>query len=197
MEDNLKDIWKNISPPISVSIESKTIIQNLTQKVKKMDRSLFRRDFLEVLAAIFVIIFFIGASLSYGNFIKKVGCWGIALGASWVIYKIVDVRKYKKGLKQHEGDLIQHLHIYKVYMEKQMQLLDNILYWYILPLGLPAILLHFGDDFSSISKWLRFLILNVGVGILIHYLNKNAAKGFKPIIDDITKQLDILKNQDL
>ena len=212
IEQELKVIWSTSAQVEQIKFDTSRLLLNLKNKMSKMDRSLKFRDTLEIVIALFIIPLFGMMAYFIPFLLSKLGCLLIMAWAVYVIYKLRKTKKHKRPVDLSES-LREQLEKYKIYIQKQAELIDSALYWYLLPpfvgitimvvgVDVSALPLDFPDDPAKIftlekfilamkAGYLLFVILLYG---MILWVNKRGVKKvFIPIIKDIEKaqkQLD-------
>jgi len=184
LDQELKNIWKNANQQELVKFETSKLLMEMNQKLEKFDSRIKTRDYLEIIAAIVVIAVMIYYAIIIPYLFTKIASLLIIPWALFVIYKLRSVKKHKPA--NFDLSFRNYLVQQRSYLKKQMTLLDNILYWYILPPFVIAILFFIGLPLTTMM-WITKMgfVLLFSIGVL--YLNKRAVKKqFKPLI----KQLD-------
>lgn len=192
LEDELKKFWKNISEADVQKLDKSMLIVRLDEKLKNMESAIKRRDFLEIAVAVVLIPVFMLFIFFIPSIVSKIGAGFAILYFLLVIYKLRSVKKWKKPVDVTlplREQLIQS----KSYYEAEMNLLDTVLYWYLIPPFIALGLFWAG----MVTSWLKFGILMLFAALLfgvIYKLNKDAVnKEFKPLlkrIDDALKRLE-------
>lgn len=163
----------------------------MNQKVKKFDSSLKTRDTLEIIAVVIVIPVMVYSSIVIPYLLTKIASLLIIPWAFFVIYKLRSIKKSKP--MNLDLSFRKYLVEQRSYLKRQMNLLDNVLYWYILPPFVLSILFWLGfplEPIVFISKVGFFLLVSIGV----LYLNKRAVKKqFKPLIKHLDETISNLE----
>jgi uncharacterized membrane protein (DUF485 family) len=169
---------------------SKLLIE-MNQKLNKFDKLIKTRDNLEIIAAIIVILVMVYYAISIPYVLTKIASILIIPWAFFVIYKLRSIKKHQPT--NLDVYFLEYLVKQRSYLKRQMSLLDNILYWYILPPFVISIVFFMGFPMKPMT-----LISNIGFTLLVSigvwFLNKRAVKKqFKPLIknlDDIISNLE-------
>ena len=189
MSDNeMKDIWMNADGGNRLNIDLSQLQVNLKDKMKRMDRGLFFRDAREIVAAVVVIVVYGYRSYMENMPVSKLANILIVIWGIYVIYRLLDVRKYKK-VGDSSSSLRVQLEQQKIYLQQQAHLLDSVFVWYIAP---PAVLIMLsinGRSYSEGFEWRGFLLSLIVVSLVslgIYVLNKRAARtAYQPLIENI------------
>lgn len=202
LEQELKNIWRNSSRAEKIKFDLSRLLIDLKGKMSHIERSIRKRDIVESLAAIFVILIFGYFAYVIPFVVTKVGSIFIMIWGGYLIYKLRHVKKHKLPIDQALS-FREQLENQKAYMLQQARLLDTVLYWYLLPpfIGNIIFILGLGDPveygWSHIfAKILPIPLINK-IGYLIFcavlyagilWINKHTVnKTFKPIIKEIER----------
>jgi hypothetical protein len=184
LDQELKNIWQNSPQKEIIKFEKSKLLIDLNNDLNKFEKSIKYRNIREVLAAIFVIVVFAYYAYLYTQPLAKIGATMICLAGAFIIFKLMQTQKYKSPVNlslSMKDQLIET----EVYVTKEMKLLDNILYWYLLPLSFGLLIFTMGLN-MSLQRLLiivpGFILLNVG----IYIANKlTVKKKFLPLISNI------------
>lgn len=192
LDQELKNIWQNSDDGDNINLDISQLVKHLRGKMKKIDRTLFFRDAREIVAAVLVICFFVYEAFTEDQPIIQVVNVLIIIWGFYVIYRLLDVRKYKKMTNLNQS-LKAQLMQQKMYLQQQAYLLNSALYWYIAPPAALAMASILGRSYINGLDWGGIalsitIILAVSWGIYL--LNKKAAKTtYTPLITNIDNVL--------
>ncbi len=192
----MKNIFNTIKEQFQLHIEYDTLDGNLEEHIKKVNQQIKRRDLLEYLAIIFVFTtfsyqLFCGVNSTYqyvGLILILTSCFVVA----YVLFK----NKSRNQDELYTLPFKSYLEKQKSFLENQIKLLDNVLYWY---LGLPTIgLFLIQIDGSSLGQnkiiYLTFVFIFF-LGIV--WINKRAARSLEPYLNKINTSLDELEEDEI
>jgi len=203
LEQELKNIWRNSSRAEKIKFDLSRLLIDLKGKMNRIEKSIRRRDKVEITVAILMIPIFGYFVYEIPFPLTKIGSILTIIWFVYLIFKLRDVKKHKPPV-----DLTlsfrKQLENQKAYMLQQARLLDTVLYWYLLPpLVANAILvLGLGDPAeyawtnSLANKILPIPLMSkivylVFVAVLyagILWINKRTVnKTFKPVIKEIER----------
>lgn len=195
-DEEMKDIWMNSHDGQRIKFNIPNLIANLKIKIKKIDRTLFFRDAREIAAAVVVMVVFSYKSYTENILVSKMANALVAIWCIYVIYRLLDVRKYKQ-VSDLGSTLKMQLAQQKMYLQKQAHLLDTALTWYIAPPAVLGMISIIGRSYSGGFEWGKILLSLAIILIIswgIYVLNRKAAKSaYQPLIeniDNILAQLD-------
>lgn len=190
-EQELKQIWQDGLAIEKINIQSPKFLSNMDKEFKRFEKRIDRRDNREIIAFVFSILFF-GGMLAIRGFtlLENIG-FGLLIAYSLlVIYILLKVKKSKPVFSISQS-VKEQLINYKSYVRSQQKLLENVLYWYLLPM-LPGMILLYMNRGASIIIGGSFIVALIFFGI--HKLNKRAAdENFNPLLEEISlaiKRLD-------
>lgn len=188
-DQEIKDIWYSAIDGEKISINLPQLISNLEKKLRTKDRTIFLRDAREIAAAVVVAILFGWMSYAETILLSKVGLALIAIWSIYVIYRLVDVKKYKKT-----GDVSTSLKVQlgqqRSYLQEQAHLLESVFYWYIAPFALFMSIIIVGTSSKGDFHWISSIILPLAfialVSWVIFRINKTTVRtSYKPLIENI------------
>jgi len=197
-DQEMKDIWLGTGGGKNIKLDLAELEVNLRSRMKKLDRTLFFRDSREIIAAILVMIVFGYKSVFDSAIITKITSVLFVVWAGYIIYRLLDVRKYKKVIDlsaSFKNQLLQQKH----YLEQQAHLLDSIFSWYLGPFAVIITIRVIGSAYGD-PFWVFMTSIGLVLPIIyllswgIYALNKRAAKPVYPPlienIDNVLSQLD-------
>lgn len=202
-EKNIINIWKQSVDGMKLNINHTALIEELKRNMGRLDRNLRNRNIMEIAVAIAMIPAFIYLSIEVPFYGFKADCLLMLLWFIYIIYKFISTRNSKaEGLDNLP--LKTQLAEQRKYLMKEVKLLKEVLYWYLLPPYIAQIIMVAGLAFRPESNWQNtFLehILPMGTFSQIFYilavsvfycfilqLNKKAIKNeLMPAIFEIEK----------
>lgn len=170
--DELRTPWQETNCG-STSLEKREeLVVRVCRRVERTGASIVRRDVIETLAAVFVILCFGGMFLTIDGVVAKIGAATVVLGAFYIVYRLYQARMDRKLSRL--DDSVRDF--YKTEIERlnrQIDLLRSVLWWYISPLMVGANLIFFGVNGIGIGS-IGYLIFTLFFGWGIYWLNQNA-----------------------
>ena len=202
LEQELKEIWRGSSRAEQVKFDLSKLLIELNTTMKQMEKNILARDRRETVASLIGIPIFGYFAYAIPFPVTKIACILAIAIFCYIIYKLRSVRK-QMPIPNMSLSFREQLEHRKEYILKQKKLLDQALYWYVLPPYLMNILfiIGLGDPeaynwSSNLVEYLPFLFiekLRLIIFLTIFYawivwLNRRAAKkAFPPVIADIEK----------
>lgn len=191
LQDELQQIWQGAAQQELVRFERSKLLMEMDRQLADFKTRIRRRDWLEIIVAIVMIPIFTATAILMPYLSAQIGS-GILV--AWMLYVIIRLRRNQNQEPPSEGlSMREYLQQSRAYVLKQIQLLNTVLYWYLLP---PAIGLglFFWADGSNVGKT---IVLFAGVLALygyIWYMNKQAVKNeLEPVLKQIDEALEALE----
>ena len=192
---NSANPWKESNKKSLNSEQLQQSILKICRKTAKQHRTLFRRDMIEMIAALVVLFFFGRMLFRVDNWVSQLGAVVVLAGTVNAMYQLNRRRLYKKPLSI-DCAVKEYLHSEKEANEFQIGLLKSIAWWYIIPLMIGANLVFVGS-IKVILLILGYLIVTLLLGWLVYRINQSAIKKqFLPIQVELEKLLQDLEDVD-
>jgi hypothetical protein len=189
-EQDLKNIWQSSGNQDRVQFDKTKLIADLELNLNQLKKSIRHRDWREIGVAIMMIPLFGFTAYKIPFMLSKVGAIIIVGWCMLLIVRLVMAKKNKVIMPTES--YMNYLLKSRAYLQAQKELLDTVLYWYILP-SVTGVLLFFMGFGLSTAQRIIFSGVTLGLGIFTYLLNKHAVrKGILPRlhrIDDIIKNL--------
>ena len=191
MERELKDIWKKAGNT-GIEISAGKMIDAMKERMRKFDRIIRRRNRREVAAGVVVIAAFSVMAFVFSPVLVKIGAVIVVLSSLYIIYKILKhhPRKDEASINIPVRAFLQN-EIIKI--DREISLLKNVLWWYILPPLTGMLLMIAGEEKSMTQKIIRIAI-TVLIGAIVYFLNQHAVKkDLEPMKKDLEENLKQLE----
>lgn len=187
-EQELKQLWQQqplTAPPKEAPQELPVVME---QRMKQFGRTIFWRDVREVAACVFIVCAFLPNLFRPASVLTKTGCVVLVLSAIYIGCRLV--------LSKRRGDRQLITHSIRSYLlderrkvDVQIHLLRTVLWWYILPLYIGAVMVVMGYTAGMAFK----VIFSLGYAVVcagIWWLNQYAVKkSLLPLKADIEETL--------
>ncbi len=190
LDKDLKNLWNNAPQKGNVQFDKQKILNEMNTEIQKIDRSIRNRNLRETFAALLVILMFGWSFFTTDVLISKIGMGAVVLGAAFIIYKLYAVRKSRQPVDV-STDVKTQLVASRDYLKKEQNLLQNVLYWYILPLAAPILFIGIVNGSPLLFKVIYSLFV-IGLSFFVYWLNQKAAKGFDPNIAQLEEAIEKL-----
>ena len=194
IKEELIKIWQSSPRQERIKFEKSHLMIELQSSLNRLDKKIKYRDLIETAAAIVVVPIFLFTAYNVPHTLSRIAS---VLIAFWAIYVIFKLQKAKKNQPHRLSDsYLDYLRQMRLYLKDQKKLLDEVVYWYILPF--MAFVLLFMIGFINLpDDWIHMVkpgILCVGVGILAFVLNKRAVKKtIVPRLKKIDELIEVLQ----
>ncbi|MEM9648535.1 MAG: hypothetical protein AAF969_08640 [Bacteroidota bacterium] len=202
IENELIQIWQSSPKHERIKFEKSKLMLDVQSKLNSFDRAVKRRDFIEIGVALVMIPFFLYQVYKQPNALAKFGAICIVAYILFVVYKLLKVKKEKPS---ESSSYLEYLKESKSYLEKQMRLIDTVLYWYILPglIGCTIMMVGILDlvnkpwqEIIRIKKIWMALSIFTAVGVFTFWLNKRGVKKeFIPRLEKVDKLIRLMEEE--
>jgi hypothetical protein len=171
IEDELVKIWQSSPSVERVKFEKARLMIDVQSSIDLLDKLVKYRDIMEIAAVILLVPAFIFGAFHVPHIISKIACILIVLWGLSVAYLLLRARRHKPG--PYYDDYLQYLRKSRGHLKAQKQLVDTILYWYILPaqLCIGLFMLGFGK-----MALLKMGTANFVLGIFVYIANRKLSK---------------------
>jgi hypothetical protein len=193
IEDELVKIWQSSSNQERIKFEKSRLMIDVQSTLDHLHRKIKYRDLLEQIAVITAIPVFAYYAYSIPSILTKIASVLIILWGIYVIIRIRNAKKHKPGA--FTETYLEYLYKSRDYLNIQKQLLDSILYWYILPGMVLMFLFILGPGIAGrLPKIMKVGAGIVTLGVVIYFLNKRAVKKqFIPRLEKIEELINAME----
>src|SRR5947208_9144935 len=129
--DDLDTEWRATNEAAATKEQREQLIAATRHRVNRLWGQIFRRDVKETIAAVFVAIFF-GRYIFATNFVVSMSALWLVYWALQVIYKMYRTRTIRKPASL-DAPVQEFCRIELDRLDRQIQLLRSVLWWYIAP----------------------------------------------------------------
>jgi hypothetical protein len=196
--DDLKENWKAEIASDNNAQELSPMIKLLAKETNKMDKSIKRRDIIEISIALLLIPIWSWKLLYSAGLVQSIGLCIAILACLYIPYKLM---KAKQVDAPKDNSVMAFLQVEKTKIENQKKLLESVAVWYISPIFLAIILITLGStiDEIGIPRITEQLAIYYGFCVMlvigIYYLNKRAVKKqLVPLLDNVNQRISELNN---
>ncbi len=191
MEEELIKIWQSSPNQERIKFEKSRLMIDVQSSIDRLHRSIKYRDLREYIAIIIVIPAIAYAAITIPHLITKVASILIIGWCLYIAYKLRNAKKQKPGA--FSETYLDYLYKTREYLLIQKQVLDNVIYWYIVP-GMALTMLFvmgFGITADRLKPILKSLLGNIGLAVATYYLNKRAVQ--KELVPRLAKIDEIIQ----
>ena len=184
LEQELKNIWQNSPQKEIIKFEKSKLLIDLNHNISKFEKAIRNRNIREIGSALFVFAVFGYYAYLYSHPLAKIGAIIISLACLFIIYKLKQVQRLMKPINL-TFSMKEQLIETRIYITNEKNLLDNVLYWYLLPLSFGMIIFTMGLN-MSFKRLLISVPIFIVLNIVIYIINKlTVKKKFLPLIENI------------
>ncbi|MBU3005528.1 hypothetical protein [Paraglaciecola arctica] len=194
--DDLKANWKAEIASDKRAQDLTLMIKLLAKETSKVDKSIKRRDTLEISIALLLIPVWSWKLFYAASLVQSIGLWIAILACLFIPYKLI---KAKRVNAPKDSSVMAFWQVEKVKIENQVKLLESIAVWYLFPLMLAIVLITAGAtvDGSGVPRMTEQLAIYYGfcalLNIGVYFLNKRAVKKqLLPLLDKIKQRISEL-----
>jgi O-antigen ligase len=138
LPDELRDTW--VSDSGEKRTDMRELIEQLEKKSRGFDRLVSRRDLRECLAGAAVAVLFLWFAARATNPVERAAHLWLAACGVWIVFFLLRYsRMSRKPAPEQTLEAYRQALVEKY--DRQIRLLKNVKYWYILPLWLGQMLL--------------------------------------------------------
>lgn len=196
MEDELVKIWQSSPNQERIKFDQSRLMLEVQSGIDRFERMVKYRDLREMIGAVIVIPAFAIFAYKTPHVLSKAGAVFIVLWAIYVLIRLRNARKQKPA--SYQENYVAYLRQNREHLNAQKNLLNTVLYWYIIPclIGTTTILVGFFLESGNFGALIRTEVLFVLTGVLIYFLNKRAVKKtLVPRLEKIEELLEVMEKQ--
>lgn len=189
-DDALKKLWQEQNFPSPPALPDEAQIAAMKNRMTCFDKTISGRDYGEVAACIFIILFFGGDLLFRNNSaLTQAGCFVLIASAIFIAGKLIGSKR-RLPKAEPNAPVFNAMKVELQKVENQIGLLKSVAWWYLLPLFVGVMLHNFGARGSFHSKLIYFTGVLV-VYVFIYWLNQCAVKkNLLPLKRELESLLD-------
>jgi hypothetical protein len=196
--DDLKANWKTAIESDNSTQDLSPMIELLVKETSKVDKSINRRDRLEISIALLLIPVWSWKLFYSASLVQTTGLWIAIVACLYIPYKLL---KAKQINAPKDNSVMAFLQFEKIKIENQKKLLESVAVWYIAPLMVAIVLITAGAtvDETGIPRITEQLAIYYGFCVMlvigIYFLNKRAVKKqLLPLLDKIKQRISELND---
>ncbi len=189
-ELDLKQLWQQQTLGFPSRVSNEELVRQMKRKMKRFDRTIFWRDVRETGACVVLIILSGRTLLHRAPVLVHAGNLVIILACLFIAVKLTVARRAQHAWLNPRS-VRDFLVGEAAKVERQIHLLQTVLWWYILPLFFGATLAALGSTPGRLFPKLLLLLSFILVGWFIRWLNQYAVrKSLLPLKNELTKSLN-------
>ncbi len=192
--EELKHTWHQQKINEDLDYSREELLMLLNNKVVSFEEQIKSRDRREIIAVIIVVVLFSIFFFMTPSAWQKVASAIIILSGFFIWYKLKTAqRKRLANEPEFDHSLYDHLYNELKWLKKQKNMIEQVAWWYILPIALGLIVFAMGFE------WIIFKFAYIGVviliGVVIWRLNQRVVKKkFNPLIDELQEAISAIED---
>jgi len=194
MEEELIKIWQSSPNLERVKFEKSRLMIEVQSTLDDFNKKVKYRDLREQIAIVIASPVFAYYVYSVPYVLTKIASVLIIVWSIFVALRLRNAKRHQPA--KFSETYVDYLHKSQTYISIQKQMLDTVLYWYILPVA--ACLSLFVAGFKDVPGKLPWIIrtesMIIVMGVAIYFLNKYAVK--KQILPVLQKINELIKTLD-
>ncbi len=184
--DDLRSPWQKANGGLLSPQKREELVVRVGRRVERLGASIVRRDVIETVAAVVVIIFFTRALLKIEEPLAKLGAAIVVMGAGYVVYKMHRTRM-DRAPSRLDASVREFCMTEIERLDRQIQLSRSVGWWYISPILIGVNLLYFGINGVTVGS-VAYCVFTLLLGWWIYSLNQKAvAKSLLPVRDELSE----------
>lgn len=195
IEDELVKIWQSSPNQERVKFEKSRLMIDVQSTVDHFHQKIKYRDLIEQFTGLLLIPVFAYHAYRVPFTLTKVASVLIILWIVYVIFRLQNAKKHRPSA--FTETYLEYLYKTRDYLNIQKQLLNNILYWYILPAMIAMFLFIAGPGIAGrLQKVIKMEAVFIAIGAATYFLNKRAVKKqFVPRLEKIDELIKVLEKE--
>ncbi len=193
IENEITRLWKDASASELIRLDKTRLLFDLQSETQRLENGLLARDRREIMVALLMIPVMLTTAWLIPFTVSKIAMVLTAVWCLTVVYTLRNVKK--KRVTENSLPIKEYLKKYRSYVAAERDLLKNVLYWYVLPPTILALLFLSGFPVDYLRLTFSVCVV-VGIGIFVYVLNQRAVKAeFDPLLKKIDKEIQDLAGE--
>ena len=190
--DDLGREWRATNEVASTQEQRERLIAATCRRVERFWGRIVRRDLIETVTAVVLIFVFGRMVISLDDLISRIGAGSLVLSLLLIIWKLHRTRTIQCPAPI-DAPVRDFCRIELDRLDRQIQLLRRVLWWYIAPIIVGANMVYVGTNGLGIDS-LFYVLFTVLLAWFIYALNMLAvATGLMPLHDEVADVLSRLE----
>jgi membrane protein implicated in regulation of membrane protease activity len=198
--DDAKELWSSENDPDTPSMSASTlsdsdILRLVKEKAESLDQRIRRRDLLESIAAVAIVLFFGWIALQASSWWIRSGAGMVMAGSVFIFWRLRRART-RYDDPSPDRPVAEVIRTQRAKVEEQMRLLDNVLWWYLAPLTVGVLLIIFGNDGWSWATLLQTAVVLAFSAVIYELNQRGLRRTFEPRHEELTRLLEQVEEED-
>jgi hypothetical protein len=185
--DDARSFWQSQEPALGSTMQDSDILRLVQDRSREFDAKVRRRDIREIVAMVIVVLIMI-PTLLRPLWLMRSGAAVILAGCALTYYKLTRAR-HAHPAPSAATPLVARLKAELAKVDAQIDLLDNVLWWYIAPFAIGPILIvasTAGATWTTVAYAIAVLLL----AVIIYRINRRAVdRDLRPEHDKLSMLL--------
>jgi hypothetical protein len=193
IEDELVKIWQSSPNQERIKFERSRLMLDVQSSLDRLHWKIKYRDLMEQIAVIATIPVFAYYAYNIPFTLTKIASVLIILFGVYVIIRLRNAKKHKPGALTET--YLEYLYKTREYLKVQKNLVDSVLYWYLLPGGVLIFLFILGPGIAGrLPQIIKMGVITTAIGAAGYLLNKRAVKKqFIPRLEKIEELIRVIE----
>lgn len=191
--EEYRSAWQEHEERDVSDLDEEELVESVAGRAAAFERKIRRRDLLEGVAAVVVVAFFGWQAATTPSALARVGAAVVVGGAGFVVWKLRRARR-EFGTDGVGRPVADRLRLHRRKVQAQIELLENILWWYLAPLAVGAGLFTVGIA-EGPGEAAVALAVEAGIVGFVWWLNQRAVeKGLRPRREELDRLMEELED---
>lgn len=190
--EEYRQIWQEHDPGGDAG-PLEEVLSEVKERSREYDRKLFWRDVREIGVAVLAAVFFGYVALTAGAPMMRIGASVVVAAAAFIVWKLRRARR--TGDSELAGrPVTDRLRARIEQAERQIRLLEGVLWWYLGPLGIGVALMMVSDGWGLWTAGELFLLV-VAYGYIWHLNQRAVRRCHRPRREELARLLRRLEEE--
>ena len=196
MEDELIKIWQSSPQTEKIKFEKSRLMLDMENSLSRINRIWKNMIIRETLASAICIPIFTYQAFMHPFTLTRIGSGLIVLTVVYIVFRLFRFKRQEPN--NNSENYLDYLYSTREVLGIQKKALDNVVFWYVLPVypGFILFLLGFVHIPEKTNIILFTFSLLIAMTIGAHYLNKWAAKKYyAPRLQKIDELIEVMESK--
>lgn len=191
--EDYREAWQAQNGSLTAGPAEEELVARVEERAEEFDRRIRRRDLLELVAAAVVVPAFAWELATTASWIARAGALMVIVSAVFILYRLWRAR-HRAHRSTAGRPVAERLRILRERVDAQVELLESVLWWYFLPLGIGVLLFMAGQSppwFTAVGA----VGLVVFYGWLWHLNQRTVRRDLWPRREELTRQIRQIESE--
>lgn len=191
--DEYREIWQDQEPREDLRPFEEEVLSEVKERSREYDRKLFWRDLREIGVAVLAAAFFGYVAFAAGAPLMRIGAAVVVAAAAFVVWKLRRARR-NGDAELASRPVAERLRARIDQVERQIRLLESVLWWYLAPLGIGVALMMISDGWGLWTAG-ELLLLVIVYGYIWHLNQRAVRRCHRPRRQELARLLRRLEEE--